>query len=123
MKVTRFGHASVNVSQRLDACHRFYAEVLGLGTTPRHSAATMIPGFWFVAGETQVHLIDCVDDGAARNPVGPHFALLVEDVVAAVAELERAGIEYVRIGEGRAAQVWISDPAGNTIELGQDPDC
>ena len=39
------------------------------------------------------------------------------------AELEAAKIEFLRIGEGRDAQVWITDPAGNTIELGQDPDC
>lgn len=122
MKVTRFGHASVNVSTRLDDCHRFYADVLGLATTPRHGGATMIPGYWFVAGDTQVHLIDVPYGGEARNPIGPHFAVLVEDIEAAVRELDERGIEYTRIGEGRAVQVWIADPAGNTIELGQDPD-
>ncbi len=123
MKVTRFGHASVNISEKLDDCHRFYSEVLGLETTPRHSAATLIPGHWFVAGDTQIHLIDHPFDGAKLNPVGPHYAVLVDDIAAAVAELEAAKIEFLRLGEGRDAQVWITDPAGNTIELGQDPDC
>lgn len=121
MKITRFGHASINVSQHLDDCHRFYADVLGLSTTPRSLAATMIPGHWFVAGDTQVHLIDVPWGGEVRNPVGPHFAVMVEDIAAAIRELEERGIQYLRIGEGRDTQVWISDPAGNTIEFGQDP--
>ena len=123
MKVTRFGHASLNISEKLDACHRFYSEVLGLDTTPRNNAATLIPGHWFVAGDTQIHLIDHPFDGAPLNPIGPHFAILVDDFAAAVAELETAKIEFLRLGEGRDVQVWITDPAGNSIELGQDPDC
>jgi catechol 2,3-dioxygenase-like lactoylglutathione lyase family enzyme len=122
MKVTRFGHASVNVATHLDQCHRFYRDVLGLATTPRNASASMIPGHWFVAGDAQVHLIDVPCDGAPRNPVGPHFAVLVEDIAAAIAELEAGGVPYNRIGEGRDAQVWVADPAGNTIELAQDPD-
>jgi hypothetical protein len=37
-----------------------------------------------------------------------------------VANIERAGIEYFRIGDGNDAQVFVTDPAGNTIELQQD---
>jgi hypothetical protein len=27
------------------------------------------------------------------------------------------------LGEGRARIVWVSDPAGNTVEFQQDPGC
>ena len=43
------------------------------------------------------------------------------DLDAAVAELEERGIDYQRAVQGESTvQIWISDPAGNTIELQQD---
>ena len=41
---------------------------------------------------------------------------------AAIAELDAKGIEYKRAVQGESnVQIWINDPAGNTIELQQDP--
>jgi hypothetical protein len=46
----------------------------------------------------------------------------VEDLDGAIAELEARGIEYERALQGAGTvQIWIRDPAGNTIELQQDP--
>ena len=47
-----------------------------------------------------------------------HVALLY-----GVADIEARGLEMKALGEGRHRIVWILDPAGNTMELQQDPDC
>ena len=121
MKVTGFSHASVNVHGAVEETLKFYREFLGLEPLER-PANLRIPGAWYAAGNAQVHLIGAADDGRPGNPIGPHYAVLVEDLEAAVREIEAAGLEYLRIGEDRESQVWITDPAGNTIELQQDPD-
>ena len=39
----------------------------------------------------------------------------------AIAELETRGIDYTRAVQGEhTVQIWIVDPAGNTIELQQE---
>ena len=43
------------------------------------------------------------------------------DLDQAVSELAAHGIEMRVLGEGRSRIVWISDPAGNTVEFQQDP--
>ena len=51
-----------------------------------------------------------------------HFALQVEDIEAAQAELEARGVEIVtppRKGASGSIQLWIADPDGNRIELMQ----
>ena len=121
MKVTRFGHTSVNVHGALEETLKFYTEFLGLDEIPR-PAGIGIPGAWFGAGDAQIHLIGAEDNGEPGNPIGPHYAVLVADLEAAVVEIEAAGLRYLRLGKGLASQVWITDPAGNTIEFQQDPD-
>ncbi len=126
MRVTRVLHASVNVEGRLDDAVRFYAEVFDLPSDERPEIP-FVGGHWFRAG-AQIHLVDAPMAGSGIDPTGPHFCLGVEDLEGAVAELEARGIEYFRAtqpGVGAAAgtevtQVWIVDPAGNTIELQQD---
>jgi catechol 2,3-dioxygenase-like lactoylglutathione lyase family enzyme len=119
MKVTRIHHASVNTAGKQQAAQRFYADVLGLPIAPRPDLG--VDGCWFEAGPgSQVHLIDAAPLGAGIDPIGNHYCLAVDDLDAAVADLEAAGVEYFRIGEGTGAQVFVADPAGNTIELQQD---
>ena len=119
MKVTRVGHVSVNVEGDLDATRRFYAEVLGLGDVPRPEIPG-VGGHWHALGDTELHLVDAPSRGSAIDPTGPHFCVLVEDLGAAITELEAAGIEYLRGAQGPVVQIWIVDPAGNTVELQQD---
>ena len=45
----------------------------------------------------------------------------VDDLAAAIAEIRDAGIEMRELEGDIGHIVWISDPAGNTIELRQDP--
>ena len=105
-------HVSINVDD-VPAAVRFYTEVLGL--TPRADRPDFgFDGAWLDAGDQQVHLI------AARSPenLGQHFAVLVDDLDAAVAEIRARGVtvsDPSPVGAGR--QAFLVDPAGNAVEL------
>jgi catechol 2,3-dioxygenase-like lactoylglutathione lyase family enzyme len=107
-------HVSVNVGD-VDAALEFYVGVLGL--TARDDRPDFgFPGAWLDAGGQQLHLI------GAPPPAdrGQHFAVLVADLDAAVAELRERGIE---VGDpspvGTGLQTFVHDPAGNLVELHQ----
>ena len=59
---------------------------------------------------------------AGIRPTGPHVCFAVDDLDAAIAELEAGGIPYLRGAQGPVVQIWFADPAGNTVEIQQDPD-
>jgi catechol 2,3-dioxygenase-like lactoylglutathione lyase family enzyme len=69
-----------------------------------------------------VHLVDAPAGDQVIRPTGPHVCFGVEDLDGAIAELERDGIPLVRGAQGEVVQIWVTDPAGNTIELQQDPE-
>lgn len=121
MKVTRIMHSGRNVAADPEAARRFYGEVLGLAPADRPDIPG-IGGWWFAAGDAQVHLIDAGMADHGINPTGPHLCLGVDDIEQAVAELDDHGIEYFRTTQGpqQIVQVFVCDPAGNTIELQQD---
>lgn len=99
----------------VDEALSFYVEVLGL--TPRADRPDFgIGGAWLDAGGQQVHLVE----GAAPPACGQHFAVLVDDLDAAVAELRSRGVDVSEpkpVGPGR--QSFLRDPAGNQVELNQ----
>jgi catechol 2,3-dioxygenase-like lactoylglutathione lyase family enzyme len=107
-------HMSINVDD-VEAALRFYTEVLGLGQrTDRPDFS--FGGAWLDAGGQQVHLIE----GQPPAGLGQHFALLVADLDAVVAELREQGIEVSDprpVGQGR--QAFVTDPSGNLVELHQ----
>jgi catechol 2,3-dioxygenase-like lactoylglutathione lyase family enzyme len=121
MKVTRIGHVSVNVEGALDETQRFYTEVLGLGDRDRPDIPG-VAGHWHELGGSELHLVDAAMRGNGIEPTGPHFCVLVDDLDAAIRELDSRGIEHLRAAQGDVVQIWIIDPAGNTIELQQDPE-
>ena len=105
-------HVSVNVDD-VEAGVRFYTDVLGFALRDDRPDFPFA-GAWLDAGDQQLHLI------AAQTPknVGQHFAVLVDDLDAAVAEVRAKGVEVTDpspVGTGR--QAFLSDPAGNGIEL------
>lgn len=123
MKVTRILHASVNVAGRLETTRDFYTGLLGLEMIERPQIPG-VPGSWFGAGDGQVHLVGAAPQGPPIDPVGNHYCLGVDDIAGAVRELEAAGIPYTQARQGprgEVLQIWIADPAGNTVELQQDP--
>jgi catechol 2,3-dioxygenase-like lactoylglutathione lyase family enzyme len=121
MKVTRFHHVSVNTNgTSLDTMVEFYRGVLGLGDQPRPDIPG-IAGHWHTVGDQELHLVGAPSAGPGIDPTGHHYCVAVDDLEAAIAELEERDIPYVRGVQGEHnVQIWITDPAGNTIELQQD---
>ncbi len=128
IRVTRIFHTAVNVEGRRDESHAFYTDFLGLpevpvdlpGLDPENKD---LPFFWVEKEGVQMHVISLPQKDTALDPAGGHVSWYVEDIGEAVAAIEARGLEMVSIGEGRGQIVWISDPAGNTLEFQQDPDC
>ncbi len=120
MKVTRTLHHSVNVEGRLSETVAFYQSLFGMPDDVR-PVIPGVDGHWFGAGNAQLHLVDASAAGVIQ-PTGPHVCFAVTDLDAAIAELETEGIPYVEGAQGTTVQVWFVDPAGNTIEIQQDPD-
>ncbi len=118
MKVTRVAHVSINVESALADTRRFYREVLGLEDRPRPEMR--VAGHWLGLGEAELHLVDAPCTGSGIDPTGPHFCVYVEDLGAAIDELEERGVEYVRGAQGDVVQIWVVDPAGSTVELQQE---
>ena len=114
MKPLAVHHVSINVRDVEEAA-QFYVSRLGLvrrSDRPDFGFA----GAWLDAGGQQVHLIE----GDPPAAVGQHFALQVEDLEAAIAELRGQGLKVSDaspVGTGR--QAFLSDPSGNGIELHQ----
>lgn len=121
MKVTRFHHVSVNTNGvAVDEVVDFYRSVLGLADQPRPEMPG-IPGHWHAVGTQELHIVGAPPRGEGIDPTGHHYCVAVDDLDAAVAELEERGIGYRRATQGPGTvQIWIVDPAGNTIELQQD---
>ena len=107
-------HVSINVDD-VEANRAFYIDKLGFTELDRPELG--IGGCWLRIGPQQLHLIELpLVEGS-----GPHFALAVDDVDDAAAELRALGVDVsdVLTIEGVCRQVFLHDPAGNQIELNQ----
>ena len=128
MKITRINHAAVNIHGKVDEAREFYTGLLGLPEVPIALPGRppipkgTVPAFWLELGGVQVHAIGAPMKGEPREPMGPHVSWYVADLDEAVADLGARGIETRVLGEGRNRIVWVSDPAGNTVEFQQDPE-
>jgi lactoylglutathione lyase len=120
VRLTRILHHSVNAEGRLDETRAFYRDVLGLDAVPRPEIPG-VAGAWFEVADAQVHLVDADPGEQDIRPTDAHVCFGVEDLDAAIAELQERDIPHVRGAQGPVVQIWIADPAGNTIELQQDP--
>ena len=123
MKVTRVLHASVNTAAAIDETERFYRDVLGLAPVWRPEIPG-VPGQWLGAGNAQVHLVGREESDRPIDASRHHVCFGVEDLDAALRDLDAAGITYRRgkqhHHERVVAQVFFTDPCGNTIELQED---
>ncbi|HWE90633.1 MAG TPA: VOC family protein [Pseudonocardiaceae bacterium] len=103
-------HVAVAVDD-LDAAIDFYTTQLGM-TVRRDRPDSAGPGAWLDAGGQQIHL----------TLVGPHFAVLVEDLDATTAQLRAGGVDVSdAVGIGADRQAFLTDPSGNAIELHELP--
>jgi catechol 2,3-dioxygenase-like lactoylglutathione lyase family enzyme len=128
MKITRINHMAFNVAGRVAEAREFYTKLLGIPEVP-----IAFPGqppmlgsdraFWIQNARTQMHLIGIPKKGELREPVNTHVSWYVEDLDVALADIQNAGVEFRQLGEGLGRIIWIADPAGNTVELQQDPEC
>lgn len=126
MKITRINHLAYNVAGVVAESREFYGKLLGLGEIPIQFAGGepivgSPMGFWLEHGGVQMHLIGLPRHGEPREPTGTHVSWYVDDLAGAIAEIRAAGIEMRELEGDIGHIVWISDPAGNTIELQQDP--
>lgn len=131
------------VGDDMPALDHFYQQVLGIPKMPDpplipikgYSTVTggkiLNPASWLDAGdpaELQVHL--CLRDpylgsryGMAANPVAQgHVAFRCDDIEHVKHRLDAAGIPYSDYGEWAMKgwyQIFLFDPAGNTVEIHQ----
>jgi catechol 2,3-dioxygenase-like lactoylglutathione lyase family enzyme len=121
MKVTRFHHVSVNTGAApIDEMVAFYRDVFGLGDKDRPEIPG-VPGHWHTVGDQELHLVGAPPSAATIDPTGNHFCVAVADLDAAIADLESLGIPYEHAVQGQGTlQIWIADPAGNTVEIQQE---
>ena len=108
-------HVALNVSD-VAASDPFFVGILGLRPLDRPDFG--FPGAWFEMGEHQLHLSPA--EGAARNTT-QHFALDVRDFDGLVGRLRKNGARVAEVPrvDGAGRQAFVTDPAGNLIELNQ----
>jgi catechol 2,3-dioxygenase-like lactoylglutathione lyase family enzyme len=113
MKPAGVHHVAICVTDA-EAALAFYRDVLGMEQLPRPDLG---PGYWLDAGGQQVHLMQSDTPPPAAN----HFAIRVDDIEAAVADLSAQGVTAHRIPhiEGAGQQAFLHDPFGNFVELNQ----
>jgi catechol 2,3-dioxygenase-like lactoylglutathione lyase family enzyme len=113
MKPAGIHHVSICVADA-DAGLAFYRDVLGFTQLPRPDLG---PGHWLDAGGQQVHLMQSDE----KRPRSDHFAIRVDDLEAAVADLEGRDVKVFKSDyiPGAGRQAFLHDPFGNFIELNQ----
>jgi glyoxylase I family protein len=105
-------HVAINVTDITEAI-AFYTDILG-GAVRADRPDFGFNGAWIDLGGQQVHLLEAP---VPRN-LGQHFAIQVEDIDAAVAELRSKGMAIADpVDSGANRQTFLDDPSGNPIEL------
>jgi predicted enzyme related to lactoylglutathione lyase len=96
------------------AALKFYSETLGL----EHSVDyEKIPAGEFETGNLTLQVMDAASVGREFSPNGHPIALHVEDVEAARAKLEAAGVEFLAetLDSGVCHMAFFNDPDGNVL--------
>lgn len=115
MKPSGIHHVAICVSDAASGL-AFYRDVMGF--TERTDRPDFgFPGHWLEAGGQQLHLMEM---DAAAQPMN-HFAIRVDDLGEAVADLRAHGVTVNTVDHmpGAGYQAFLNDPFGNSIELNQ----
>ena len=99
-----------------DASVAFYGDTLGLPQIDRYG---QMPGAEFQAGNLTLAVMDAKAFGQEFHPNALPIAVHVDDVAAAKAQLEAAGVEFVSdvFDSGVCHQAICKDPDGNPLSL------
>lgn len=113
--VKDYNHIGI-VVRNLEACQKFYGEILGLKTISRPPFD--FPGHWYQVGpSTQIHLM-VYEETIPRTM--RHTALEVEDFAKAIRHLQEMGVVIVE-GPGKRHDgsdfLFCKDPDGNLVEI------
>jgi len=112
-------HISFCVSD-LARSRDFYEGVLGFVPIERPDLG--LPGVWYAAGSTEVHLIQAPAEvevetpATALTPLANHSAFAVEDYAEALRHFKSRQIEVFETSP-EAGQLWVRDPDGNVLEF------
>ena len=116
MTISGVHHVAIDVDD-LAAARSFYVGAMGFPELPRPDFG--FPGAWLDMGTQQLHLVEVA--GPLPPNGGAHFALHVVDFDTTVETLRSRGVTVDAFpptpGAGR--QAFLTDPAGNLIELNQ----
>lgn len=115
MPIERIDHVQLAIPPRgEDKARRFYAGLLGLREVPKPPELAARGGFWFTAGDVNLHL--GVEDDF-RPAKKAHPAILVGDLSSLADSLKSAGVEVDEVPLEGYHRVYVEDPFGNRIEL------
>jgi catechol 2,3-dioxygenase-like lactoylglutathione lyase family enzyme len=115
VKILTLHHVNLMVDD-LEAANRFYHDVLGLPIRTDRPAR-MPPGTWFDVGDRRLSIAV----GTPAPNTGQHFALVVDDLEAALPHLQASGVPLTT-RRNPLLQVILLDPSGNEVELRQPPE-
>jgi catechol 2,3-dioxygenase-like lactoylglutathione lyase family enzyme len=121
MPVAGMNHFTVLTSD-LDACKRFYVELLGL--EPGFRPDLGFPGVWLYAGgQAVLHVIAGRPLPADPHGVLDHMAFTATDLPGTVAKLKARQIAFDlrRQAQSGTWQLFCFDPNGARVELDFDP--
>lgn len=134
LPITEFEHASFEVLD-VEISRAFYEELLGFKRIVRPDFE--VDGYWLQGPSgVKMHIAEVPNKSRRKYkeadslqkewhgweglPTGDHLAFLSEDLKLCEIRLKAAGIPYKRVGPGPqdALQLFLFDPDGNAIEIG-----
>jgi|SRR5215813_14499020 len=121
MTILELNHVALYITD-LQRSAEFYRDVLRLEPLPR--PAFNFPGAWFRLGTQQeLHLIAGRDEVFVRSNANNHFALRVGDLDEWEQHLKKTRAVFAprKQRPDGAAQIYLQDPDGHTIELFTPP--
>ncbi len=116
----RLHHVNITVPPEKEAeCLFFYGDILGLERIPKPPPLDARGGGWFKLANADLHVSR--EDGADGSVSKRHFCLQVEDLTAARAHLEAAGLtlDPEETEPYGMVRFFLRDPAGNKLEIAQ----
>jgi catechol 2,3-dioxygenase-like lactoylglutathione lyase family enzyme len=118
LSIVGIDHVQIAVPKALEAvCLAFYRELFGFPEIQKPEELRGRGGAWFQVGGLQMHIgVDPEPSPKSKR----HICFLVEELAAAKAEVIGRGIaiEEESVADG-LRRIFIRDPAGNRIEIGQ----